>query len=185
MGLIAALFGKKKHQIGTSELAQVLSDEFVRNVVVDVGKDRCCDEATTLRYEAKARVYQLAAVMMALKNEGKTNPRFLAVREKLENNAFTSSLEKRANSLAEIRKAEQDLSELIVCFAPPEQRKQILANIQPKGGLPPSQASWARAWLLDIGVDEWNPITCTRIALEWMDYCIMVVDTLREFNLQD
>jgi hypothetical protein len=41
---------------------------------------------------------------------------------------------------------------------------------------------WAQAWLQEIGIDEWNPVTCFLLVHEWTNYYIMVVDTLRAFN---
>ncbi len=158
------MFWKRKHKVAATELAQSLLKEFVRNIVGDAAKNLYLDTATTARYEAKTRLYQLAAVLMALKGEEGRNPRFLPVREHLESNVFPSSPDEGASLLAEVRTAMQKLNDLL---APAGQRKEM---------------SWARAWLQGIGVDETNPATLALFATHWMDYYIMVVETLREFN---
>jgi hypothetical protein len=56
---------KRKHKVEPTELAQVLVDSFVRKIVdAGLGKDILhFDAATTVRYETKTRLYQLAVVL--------------------------------------------------------------------------------------------------------------------------
>ena len=42
--------------------------------------------------------------------------------------------------------------------------------------------SWARKWLLNVGVDESNPATLALFALNWMDYYILITKSLKDFN---
>src|SRR5262245_55937548 len=95
---------KKRHDIQGSEMAQVLLDELVQKIHVRPPSDLHLDEGATARYEAKARLYQLSVVFMALVNEERTNPNFRLVRENLESYTRPSSTEDRANLRAEVRK---------------------------------------------------------------------------------
>jgi len=157
------MFWKRKHKVEATELAQSLLNEFVHKIVVYAPDDLCLDAIMTARYEIKAKLYQLAAVLMALMVEEGKNAGFLPVREHLEADIFPSSPDVAGSLLAEVKTAMQDLNDL---FAP-GQRKQM---------------SWARAWLNEIGVDETNPATLTLYACHWMDYYTMVVKSLGEFN---
>lgn len=159
------MFWKRKHKVEATELAQSLLNEFVDKIVGDVAKDLRLDAVTTARYKAKTRLYQLAAVLMAVMGEERRNPRFLAVREHLERNVFPSSPDEGARPLEEVRTAMLDLNNLIT---PPGQQREM---------------SWARAWLQDIGLEETNPVTLALFATHWLDYYIIVVDALREFKL--
>ncbi len=160
------MFWKRKHKVEATELAQSLLNEFVYKIAGDAAKDfdLRLDAATTARYEVKTRLYRLAAVLMALIGEERKNPRFLAVRDRIESNVFPSSPDEGASLLAEVRTAMRDLNDLL---APAGQQRWM---------------SWARAWLQDIGVEETNPVTLHLFATHWMDYYIMVVDSLREFK---
>ncbi len=160
---------KQQHEIDAAELAQLLLNEYVCKIVVDAAKDRPLDAATTGRYEAKTRRYQLAAVLMALKGEERQHPSFGPVREHIESTVFASSPDGEASLRAEINQAEQSLNDDLLL---------------PRGLGKETGIRWAHAWLDDIGVDEWkwNPATCALIALNWTDYYIMVLDTLRAFK---
>jgi hypothetical protein len=95
------------------------------------------------------------------------NPRFLAVRERIENTVFTSSSDGKASLRDEVTNAAQNLND----------------NLLLPGGLGKQTGIlWAQAWLQEIGIDEWNPVTCFLLVHEWTNYYIMVVDTLRAFN---
>jgi len=158
-------FRKRKHGVEASELAQSLLDEFIRKIVADV-KDLQLDAPTRERYEAKTRLYQFAAVLIALIREERTNTRFLAVRDHLERCIFPPSLDQGKDLLTEVRAAMRDLGHLL---DPGEERRR-------------KEMSWARAWLQEIGVDETNPATLALFAIHWMEYFIMVTKSLREFS---
>jgi hypothetical protein len=102
---------KQQYEIDAAELAQLLLDEYVCKIVVDAAKDRPLDPATTARYEAKTRRYQLAAVLMALKDEERQNPRFGAVREHIEGAVFASSPDGEAGLRAQLSQAAQSLND--------------------------------------------------------------------------
>lgn len=151
----------------TADLAQLLLDECVRKIIVDSAKDRRLDAATTARLEAKTRLYQLAAVWIALKGEERQNPRLLAVRECIEDTVFASSPDGGASLRAALSIAAHNLNDDLLL---------------PKGLGKPGGILWAQAWLREIGVDEWNPVTCDLLAHQWTRYYIALVDTLRAFT---
>jgi hypothetical protein len=67
----------------------------------------------------------------------------------------------------------KDLSNLITI------KDEDHANSSSKAG---KSMVWARNWLSSFSVEESNPATLVLFALKWMDYYIMVSDSLKEFN---
>jgi len=94
-------------------LAQSLVEEFVEKIVVDAANDLHLDAETTARYETKIRLYQLAAVLMALFGEERKNRRFIAVREHFERNIFASSPDQGSQLLREVKTAMRDLNDVL------------------------------------------------------------------------
>ncbi len=41
---------------------------------------------------------------------------------------------------------------------------------------------WARNWLSSVSIEENNPVTLALFASKWMDYYIVVTDSLKDFN---
>jgi hypothetical protein len=171
---------KPNQKVAATELAELLLNECIRKIVVDADpyKRRHLDATVTARCEAKTRLYQLATVLMALKCEEDKGPLFPRVKEHIESTVFASASDGGSSLRAEIGNAAQELSDLLALFAPAGQRRPV----PPKAGLPASTGSWVRAWLLEISVDEWNPATCALIAINWVDFYLMVVDSLRGFD---
>src|SRR5262249_52735240 len=92
--------GNDKQAIRAGDIALLLLDEITGRDAGDSSREVCRDEATTARFEAKARLYQLAAVLSVLRNEQTSNPRYSSVREQLEKIVASSWL-KRAPGLLE------------------------------------------------------------------------------------
>jgi hypothetical protein len=131
--------GKKmpisKNKVEPRELAEALLNELVRKICI-IRPDIDLDTKTTALYEATIRVYQLAAVLMALGVEEQKDPRFLLVRENLERIVFPPTPDREGLSLlADVKPAMQNLNALLA----------------PVGE--PKPLSWARDWLQSIGVE--------------------------------
>jgi hypothetical protein len=157
------MFWKRKHKVAPAELAEALLNEFIRGATGDPMKHLALDPLAAGRFREKSDRYKLGSVLLALAREEQKDPRFSAVREELERHAFPSTPEEGA-ALAGIKSAMHDLSALLF---PDSQRREM---------------SWARNWLLDIGIDETNPATLTLIATYWLDYHIVASKALQSFK---
>ena len=158
------MFWNRKHKVASAELAEVLLNEFIRGATFDAAKSFGLDAPAVACFEDKAHRYRLASVLIALGKEEQTNPRFSAVRAELERRVFPPTQEEGVVLLAAIKSAMKDLGAL------------LFPNEQPK------EMSWARNWLLDIGVDETNPATLALLATYWLDYHITASKALQSFK---
>jgi hypothetical protein len=157
------MFWNLKHKVASADLAEALLDEFIRGAT-DAPKSPGLDASALARFEDKAHLYKVASVLIALGREEQTNPRFSAVRAEFERRVFPPTYEEGAPLLAAVKSAMKDLSGL---FFP----------IEPGKGI-----SWARNWLLDVGIDERNPIRLFQLATYWLDYHISAAKALQSFK---
>lgn len=149
-----------------SDLADILFEELVEPQHI-YDPNLVMGELAAKNYENKARIYQLAAVMIALMSAGQESGYFQQVRESLEKRVFPPTATSNALDLVTcLRDAMADLSKL-------------LFPTNPK-----NQLSWARAWFSEIGLDQSNPITLSRHSMQCTDFFINARDALSKFQTQ-
>ncbi|KZC21264.1 hypothetical protein RHOFW104R3_21650 [Rhodanobacter denitrificans] len=125
------------------------------------------DKLTTQNFQNKAKIYQAAALIMAIMSAAEKNNDFNKVREALEKLMFPPDATSSALDLmSHLRAAMADLSKLL-----------FPAN-------PRNQMSWAHTWLHEIGVEESNPSNLSLFAMQCMDYFINAREILGKFQLQ-
>jgi hypothetical protein len=159
-GFLKQLF-RPRQQVEPYDLAQLLLEGFVDEIRViypPAGEDRVLDKQSAALYEGNTKLYQLAAVWMALDLEGKRNQEFLVVRQHVEDTVSASLPSEQSEHWAEVAGAAECLASLFAGVIP---------------------IRWAHAWLQSIGIEEFNPITCYLVAIQWVNFYIAVVHTLR------
>ena len=155
-----------KHRVAPAELADALLSEFVASTPTIAGKKLTLDEITRPRFDKKALICGIASVLLALAREEEGNPRFTAVRAELERRIFpVKPTRSGIVILDDVKRAMNDLSAL------------LFPNGQPQ------EISWARNWLLDIGVDESNPVTLALLAMYWLDFHATASKALQSFEI--
>jgi hypothetical protein len=160
------MFWNRKPRIVPAEFADALLDDWVGSATFDGVKHLGLEGPELARFEEKAHRYRVASVLLELAKEERSNPRFAAVRTELERKVFPPTPTESAMLILEqFRGAMKDLNELSF---PNEQRKEM---------------SWARNWLLDIGLDVSNPATLTVLALYWLDFQIETLKLLRSIKI--
>lgn len=80
---------RRKPRTGPDGLARALLIEFVENPEMDSLDELPPDKQVRRRYQACARLYRLALVLMVLLGEERKNRRFSSVRERLEALVFS------------------------------------------------------------------------------------------------
>jgi hypothetical protein len=158
------MFWSQKRSIASADLAEALLEEFIYRTTFDASTSLRLDAPSVARFADKAHLYKLASVLIALGREEQTNSRFAAVRAEFERRVFPPTQEEGAGLLVAIKFAMKDLSTLLF----------LRDN--------PKEMSWARHWLLDIGVDETNPSRLFLFAIYWMDFHIMTSKALQSFK---
>jgi len=145
-------------------LAETLFAELIqkRHCDIPAGVEMQCTLVPAI--EAKIRLYQFTSVLLALLSEAGSNPAFAPVHQHLEQLYFPPTLQQGIDDFLAVRSAMKDLSTLLT---PQEHHPQML---------------WAHNWLLSVGVDECNPARCALFALKWMDFYIMICESLKEFQ---
>ena len=145
-------------------LAETLFTELLQKRHCDVPAEVRIPSAAIPAIEAKIRLYQFTSILLAVQNEARSNPAFASVQQHLEQLYFPPTLQQGMDILFDVRAAMKDLSDLLT---QQENHPQML---------------WARNWLLNVGVDECNPIRCALFALKWMDFYITITESLKNFN---
>lgn len=147
-------------------MADILFDELIE-------PQHICDPNLVMsglaakNYKNKVKIYQLAAVTIALMSVGQENCYFQQVRESLEKRMFPPTVTSTALDMVScLRDAMADLSKLLF---PTNPRNQL---------------SWARAWFDEIGLDQLNPVTLSRHSMQCMDFFINARDALSKFQAQ-
>lgn len=152
--------------LSPADLAQILYEEMIERPHI-LAFNLVMDEAATENFQNKTKLYQVAAIMMAIMSVAEKDKRFNKVKDALERLIFPPSPTPVALDLvSRLRIAMADLSRLL-----------FPAN-------PRNQFSWARAWLSDIGVEESNPVNLAIFATQCMDYFIGARKILDRFQLQ-
>ena len=124
-------------------------------------------------FDAKIRLYQFTSILLAVMGTASTKPEFIPVREHLEGLFFPPTLD--TDLLLAVRGAMNDLSDLLDLLTIPEEDRATGSG---------KSISWARNWLVHLGVEENNPATLFLFALGWMDYYIAVNKSLKHFANQ-
>lgn len=152
--------------LSPTDLADILFKEMVEQPHIQ-GTNLAMDKLATQNFQNKAKIYQVAAVIMAIMSAAEKNKDFNKVRDALEKLIFPPAATPAALDLVSyLRIAMADLSKLL-----------FSAN-------PLNQMSWAHAWLHEIGVEESNPVTLSLFAMQCMDYFINAREALGKFQLQ-
>lgn len=158
---------KRKQRISAGDLASLLFEECVENQNQIIRMPRSdMDERFAQAFSEKARLYQLAAVMLALLISERVISNFTHVKRALESMTFPARPNDISDDLlSSLREAMSVLNQLI--SATSEERIQL---------------SWARSWLGDIGIEESNPVVLYQVACQWMDFYIFLHDVLKKFD---
>ena len=155
------MFWKRKRRIESKELARSLEEEFVVATPARVAKGLDITDENRARFEAKARLYSEAVILLILASEERKSASFAAVREHFERLVFPPTKEEGQAILEDIKAAMRSFSSLI------EEKKEM---------------SWSHAWLHESGVSQTNPASLALFASFWMDFHIVVTKALREFQ---
>lgn len=159
--------------INPKVLAETLFAELIQKKHSDVPPEVCIMPTAVPAVEAKIRLYQFTSILLAVIATAQAKPEFVPVQEHLERLFFPPTPKQGFDILSDVRDAMKDLSELITV------KDEDRANSSPKSG---KSMFWARNWLLSLSIEENNPVTLALFALKWMDYYIMVTESLKEFN---
>lgn len=160
------MFWNRRQRIAPEELAEALVSELIGAAASNMTKHFALEGEALARFDLNARRYAIASVLLALGREERKNSRFAAVRAELERRVFPQSLTAEGIALlGGVKRAMAHLSELLF----------------PKAQ--PTQITWARDWLREIGVDESNPVTLSLLAIYWMDYHITASKALQSFKV--
>lgn len=147
-----------------SDLADLLFEELIEPQHI-YDPNLVMDGLAAKNYEDKARIYQLAAVMIALMSAGQEDDYFRKVRESLEKHVFPPTVTPTTlDMVSYLRGAMADLSKLLF---PTNPRNQL---------------SWARAWFDEIDLDQSNPVALSRHSMQCMDFFINARDALSKFQ---
>ena len=157
------MFWNRKHRVQADELAGSLFDEFVQRPI-EWDMDLQIDTSITSAIGQKVRLYQFASVMLAVLDAERSNAAFSPVRDGLEQRFFQPTFSDGLEQLDEVKRAMEDLSELI----------------QPDGQSRPM--SWAMRWLNDAGIQQENPANLMMFVLRWPSFFATVVKALRVFE---
>jgi hypothetical protein len=153
-----------RHKEDPVKLAQTLINELVRRVAVDAAcaaKDFLIDVRPAPGYEDKMRLYQMAALLMAITDEERKTPTYRVVRKTIEDSFFSASSDPNEKLFGQVKFAMRDLAELIA------QKKEM---------------SWARSWLAEAGIHESNPAKLALFASHWLGFYATVVKSLRQLE---
>jgi hypothetical protein len=153
-----------KHEATATELAEALVTEFIETATFDAAKTFGLNSATVTRFQEKAYQYRIASVLIALMREEQRDPKFIAVRTQFERRIFPATPDEGVLLLDRIRSAMDDLSALLF----------------PSGQ--PREMSWARNWLLDIGINVSNPVSFVLFAMYWVNYQVTASKALQSFR---
>ena len=107
---------------------------------------------------------QLAMLIMALANKEQSDVSFCPVRLHLEGLVFPSAQSEGEKLLADMKKAMQDMSAITTGSAKGHER------------------SWARTWLSEMGIQEYDPTVLALFGLHWLNYYIMLSDIIDDFR---
>jgi hypothetical protein len=152
-------------------LAETLFSELIQRRHCDVPEETHVNDAAVPALEEKIRLYQYVTILLAILGEAAKRPEFNAVREHFERLYFPPSFD--FDTLWDVRAAMEDLSTLLTLH---ETEGTDTSRAAGKAML------WARDWLSRIGIDENNPVTLHLLSLRWMDYYIMAVTSLKDFD---
>ena len=161
------MFWKRKLKVKANVLADTILAEFVDKPIsttIEQMHIKAGAPEIISALNAKFRLYQFAAVLLAVLNEETKNKDYSPVREHLERSFFPPSFSQGANMLGEVKCAMRDLDEL---FTPSDK---------------PRSLSWACKWLSTVGVDESNPATLHLFTLRWLDHFIAINKSLQRFK---
>jgi hypothetical protein len=150
----------KKHRAAPDELAKALFDLYVIYPIT-LPKEVPIDFEPSTRTGHKVRLYQYASTILAVLAAEKKNSLLAGVRKGLENRtAHHPNLKDEM-----LKHAMQDLGELLV------------PNVEHR------PLTWARLWLEDVGILEYNPARLSEFALRWMDHFIAVGNGIKQFKI--
>ena len=157
----------KKTQTKPTYLAQSLYDEYVCRAHLPDGIGLEVPPASQTAFLQKVKLYQYAAVLTALLTAEQQNPTFTQVRVHLEALFFPASPSAPGarQSLAAVQAAMQ---ELVTLSKPVEQAQPF---------------TWARGWLEDVGVQEFNPAKLTMFVSAYMAHFESALNTLGQFEV--
>lgn len=151
------MFWQRKVQASAEELAGNLFSECVERPITALA-----DEPNCQTLDAHLRLYQFAAVLLAVMSEERRDAAFTPVREGLERRFFTTNTD--TELLCEVEEAMSGLALLL----------QSSGLAQP--------IAWAREWLDRAGIQEDNPAMLARVAYRWSSHYAGVAKKLRRFK---
>jgi len=160
-------------KIDPKVLAQTLFTELIQKKHCDIPPEVRIAPAAVPAVEAKIRLYQFTSILLAVITKAQAKPDFVPVQEHLERLFFPPTLQQGFDIFWDVRGAMKDLGELLTVT------DKDRTDSSSKAG---KSMSWARNWLSSINIEENNPVTLALFALKWMDYHIMVTNSLKDFD---
>ena len=134
------MFWDKRIEVKAAVLAEQLMIEFVDKPMFALPPERHPTTEALAALQAKLRLYQFAAVLLAVMTEEQKSAEYAPLRTELERRFLPPTFAQGANMLDELRSAMASLSDLMT----PRQN--------------PHHLSWSLKWLESVGIDESNPV---------------------------
>ena len=172
-GFLSRLLGKKSTSASdmnqrAAETASLIMKEFVladASLPLDQNATASLTESQGLALENQRLLYGAAIVLMAVVEESRRNPAMEILRLEVERLMFPMSPDEGMPWLDQVKRAMMNVLDLL----------------QPSEN-PPKPMTWARSWLAEAGIDETNPVTCSLVAVHWMDYYVAVRAALQDIG---
>ncbi|MHB1992476.1 hypothetical protein [Metallibacterium scheffleri] len=157
----------QRFTLSASDMAALLVDEMIDNQHIHAHHLKM-DEDTSGKFKDKARLYQVAAVLMAIMSAEQQNKELKRVKDEFENLIFSlNPTPASVYFVSKIRDAMMDLQSLLY----------------PKN--PGASMSWARAWLHGVNIDESNPASLGIFSMQYIDFYICVRKALANAELSN
>ncbi len=153
------MFKRKGNNTAYNEIARVIVSDFVTNMNLD--KDWKEEYQNINSFLTKCKIYKIAIVLMVLLSEENKHSEINNLRVEFEKLVFGEQSDMSINLLNEVKPAMKDLAGLLFTDSP-------------------KQMNWARNWLLSAKIDETNPANLAFVAMEWMDFYIACVKSIRD-----
>lgn len=166
------LFWKKNRVLDPPGVAKQLYQSFVENGV-QIGGDIAIPSSVESHYQAKVHCYRLAAAIGALLAQEENYPRVSEIRESLETFIFGKPYQELVH---DGRVADDDKEKMALLNLFQMAMRSFGTLIAPENKL--LGMRWAKEWLVDIGVEEHNPIRLQQFSWSWQLHYIAILETV-------
>lgn len=158
------MFWDKRIEVKAAVLAEQFMIEFVDKPMFALPPERQPTTEAIAALQAKLRLYQFAAVLLAVMTEEQKSAEYAPLRTELERRFLPPTFAQGANMLDELRSAMASLSDLMT----PRQN--------------PHHLSWSLKWFESVGIDESNPVVLHSFGMHCMAHFTTSVEALKKFK---